>query len=161
MLDKDNFYYKQSNANLKRRLRELTAGKRGGGGGGGGGSSDTAGSWRKRAGRDEEAAGGGGEDEGTVRVCAGKGGVDEGETETRVWRRSSQTSRISFRRLCLEQLLCACPGLRILLVAQLSLTPLLQAGTSSPYCSGCCRAPSVSAAPQVEPNAALPPPRAP
>jgi hypothetical protein len=24
-LDKDNFYYKQSNANLKRRLRELTA----------------------------------------------------------------------------------------------------------------------------------------
>jgi hypothetical protein len=24
MLDKDNFYYKQSNANLKRRLRELS-----------------------------------------------------------------------------------------------------------------------------------------
>jgi hypothetical protein len=25
MLDKDNFYYKQSNTNLKRRLRELTS----------------------------------------------------------------------------------------------------------------------------------------
>jgi hypothetical protein len=28
MLDKDNFYYKQSNANLKRRLRELSGTKK-------------------------------------------------------------------------------------------------------------------------------------